>query len=73
MKSTGFILNGVYLTEVPDVEALRDPHAVTDKQYSHDRQRENHRRDLLQPYTNGKPNPEFIEQYPKEAKEYGFN
>jgi hypothetical protein len=73
MKSTGYILNGVYYDQLPDVESLRETHATTDKQYSHDRQRENHRRDLLQPYVNGHPNPEFIEQYPKEAKEYGFN
>lgn len=73
MKSTGYILNGVYYDQEPDTSLLIDTRASTDQQYSHDRQRENHRRDLLQPYKNGKPNPDFIEQYPEESKQYGFN
>jgi len=27
---------------------------------------------LIQPYKDGKPNAEFIQQYPTESKEYGF-
>lgn len=72
MKSTGYIHNGVYYKEDPDIAELRDEKAITDKQYQHDKQRLMHKRDLLQPYKDGKPNPEFIEQYPEEAKNYGF-
>lgn len=73
MKTTGYILNGIYY----DDEDLQKPSAESDsityKVYDHDRQRENHRRDLIQPWVNGKLNPEFVEQYPEEAKQYGFN
>ena len=73
MKSTGYIDEyGNYHKEIPDVSKLRNTTASTDKEYDHDRQRENHRRDLLQPYKNGEPNPEFIQQYPEESKSYGF-
>lgn len=72
MRSTGYILNGEYHTGEPPVEGMKDPRASTDKQHDHDRQRREHRRDLIQPYKNGLPNREFIEQYPDEAKQYGF-
>ena len=42
------------------------------KSYSHDRQRAEHAADLVQPWVNGKFNPEFRDLYPKESKEnYG--
>lgn len=72
MKTTGYILNGKYYKEDPDLEAMRSSRAVTDKNYQHDRQRENNRKDIIQPYKGGKPNPEFIRAYPTEAKSY-FN
>lgn len=73
MNSTGYILNGVYYSGMPEVGHLKEKRASTDKLYSHDRQREEHRRDLLQPrMLDGKPNPEFIAQYPDIAKQYGF-
>lgn len=72
MKSTGYILDGVYYAGDPPLEQMKEPRASTDKQHEHDKQRREHARDLIQPYKGGKPNPEFIQQYPKEAKEYGF-
>jgi hypothetical protein len=82
MKSTGYILNGAYhtingvyhpgkFTRIVIKEQLET--TIIDKQYQHDRQREEHRRDLIQPYKDGKPNSEFIEQYPEESQQYGFN
>ena len=35
-------------------------------------QRSDHKRDLLQPYKNGKLNDDFVQQFPVEAKEYGY-
>lgn len=73
MRSTGYILDGVYHPDDPQPEALKDRRASTDKLYNHDRQREEHRRDIIQPRTSdGKPNPEFIAAYPEEAKDRGF-
>ena len=75
MNSTGYIdPTGVYhKNEKPDISKLKNDRASLDKQYQHDRQREYHRRDTLQPYTrDGKPNPQFVEQYPQESKAYGF-
>ena len=38
--------------------------------YNRDRDRENHQRDLIQPWTpDGTPNKEFIRQYPEQARE----
>jgi len=38
-------------------------------QYSRDRDREDHARDMIQPWrSNGKPNRDFIREYPEEAK-----
>ncbi len=42
------------------------------KAWSHDRQRAEHQWELLQPYKNGKPNPDFIEAYPEESKVNGM-
>ena len=39
------------------------------KQSDHDRQRQDHKADLVRPYLpSGEPNPEFIELYPEESK-----
>nr|DAV83088.1 MAG TPA: hypothetical protein [Caudoviricetes sp.] len=38
-----------------------------------DRDYEDHAHDLIQPYmADGTPNPDFIEYYPEDAKNYGF-
>lgn len=71
MKSTGVIINGVYYKNGEHLPQL-DGRAATDKQYGYDKQRQEHAIDLIQPWANGKPNPEFIVHYPAEAKEYGF-
>lgn len=72
MKSTGYILNGKYVKGDVDQSKLIDHEQSTWKEASHDKQRREHRKDLIQPYKDGKPNMEFIEQYPEEAKQYGF-
>jgi hypothetical protein len=37
--------------------------------FNRDRDAEDHRKDMLQPWINGKPNGEFIRAYPEEAAE----
>ncbi len=66
----GVIINGQYYKHGL---GLTDGQNPTWKSWSHDRQREEHQRDLIQPFINNQPNPEFIEQYPEEAKNYGFD
>jgi hypothetical protein len=40
------------------------------KQADHDRQRQDHKRDLLRPYNaDGTPNDAFVEAYPEESQE----
>ncbi len=72
MKSTGYVINGEYHKG----KAPLGTHEADNTQYkewTHDKQRQEHRADLIQPYTrDGKPNPEFINIYPDEAKGYGF-
>ena len=69
----GIIVDGQYY---PDAQSAPQPQrqSVTYKGWSHDMQRADHRRDLIQPYDrSGKPSQEFIAQYPQEAKDnYGF-
>ena len=72
MKSTGYIKNGKYIKGSVDPSKLIDHEQVTYKEASHDKQRREHRKDLIQPYKDGKPNAEFIQQYPTESQEYGF-
>lgn len=70
---TGFIKDGVYYKGEPDLTIFKDGVNGQYKGWNHDRQREDHRADLVQPYTSdGKPNREFIDLYPEEAKNYGF-
>lgn len=38
-------------------------------QWHRDRDREDNQRDLIQPWVNGKPNTEFIREYPEYAAE----
>lgn len=71
-KSTGVIINGVYMKDwkPKDIQKLVDARAVTDKQYQQDKQRQEHAIDLIQPWVNGKPNQEFRDQFPEEAEKY---
>lgn len=73
MSTTGYILNGKYVRSSHDTVATKPRKQPLAKQYEMDRMREDFRRDIIQPYLpNGKPNPEFIEAYPKQAVNYGF-
>lgn len=50
-------------------DSLPSPTSVW-KQSDHDRQRADHKRDLVNPYNrDGTPNEAFIEAYPEESKE----
>lgn len=71
MRTTGFIDASGKYHPGQAIEVNTDT-AVTDKQYQHDRQRENHRADIVQPYKNGKPNEEFILLYPEQSETNGF-
>lgn len=70
----GILLNGKYYpegTESPQ-EALP---VVGTQTTAYDRAVASQRYDmeLIQPYlSDGRPNPDFIKYYPKEAKEYGM-
>ncbi len=69
--SLGYINKGKYYTgdakpELPSTNA-------TFKGWDHDQQRQDHKWELVQPWTRqGEPNPEFTEAFPEEAKQYGF-
>lgn len=68
-----YILDGkFYKGEVPLHEVSKKVQS-TFKSWDHDRQREDHARDILQPYNkDGSVNEEFVEQYPEESKDYGL-
>lgn len=68
MKSTGAIIDGIYYKDsgMP-VDATQ---STMYKQYSHEKQRQEHGIDLIQPFVNGKPNEEFRIHYPEQAEEY---
>jgi len=69
----GYILNGKYYKNKPDMSKLGAKQSSMYKQFEHDRQRKDFAREIIQPYDrNGKPNQDFIDVYPDESKEYGF-
>jgi hypothetical protein len=73
-SSTGYILNGKYVRSgtVPSQVTVPRKH-VLQKQFETNEDVQRFKKDLIQPYLpNGKPNPEFIDAYPKEAERYGF-
>ena len=59
------IRNGVFYKDGQPMPQSRNPNL---KQWNHDRQRADHRQDIIQRYVHGKPNPEFIRAYPEESK-----
>lgn len=60
--------SGYHKGDVPMQDALPHPTSVW-KNSDHDRQRADHKRDMLKPHLpNGDWNPLFLEQYPEEAK-----
>lgn len=68
----GYIKDGVYHDD-DDATPTLDSQASTFKQYDHEMQRQDHQWELLQPRKpNGQTNPEFVEAYPEEAKQYGM-
>lgn len=72
MKSTGFIIDGVYHKTAPQPDQLIENTQSTYKTWSHDIQREEHQVDIIQPYEAGKPNDDFIMNYPEESGLYNF-
>lgn len=71
----GRLINGRYEKgDFPMQDAVPSKTSVW-KQGDHDRQRADHKRDLIKPYdSHGNLTSEFIEQYPAEAvQSYGFD
>lgn len=70
MSSTGYIgPNGKYI-KTKNAKKLADDVSSTYKDWSHTKQRNEHRADLVPPYKNGKLNPEFQQLYPEESRKY---
>lgn len=60
---------GVYCPECMSLEKRQNSPAKAS--YDRDRDRENHRKDMLQPWLpNGKPNTEFIRAYPERSDNF---
>lgn len=67
----GFIWNGKYQAGSHPHKGL--PMSSMFRDHERDMQRQDHQRDILQPYlSDGTPNEAFIEAYPQEAKLYGM-
>lgn len=67
----GYVQGGKYHKGSGDIETPVPSSLV--KAQDHDDQRFMHQAELVQPYDAlGRPNPEFIETWPTEAKEYGL-
>ncbi len=73
MSTKGYVLNGVYYkAEEAPLHLMQAPQQSTWKEWDHDRQRQEHAADIVQPFKQGKPNQEFIDLYPEAAIDYGF-
>lgn len=66
----GFIgADGKYYSGQPKMAAMVPNRTTVWKQSDHDRQRREHKAELIRPYlADGSPNPEFIKLYPEESK-----
>jgi len=40
------------------------------QQWSHDQQRKEYAKEIIQPHVNGKPNPDFVRAYPEYSHQY---
>jgi len=65
-----YVLNGVYHKDgQPPKREQHDGY----REWHRDRQRDDHRKDMVQPYSrDGKPSEEFMHAYPEQSKKYGF-
>lgn len=66
---TGAVFNGkfgAYCTAC--LNSAKRIDSVSKASYERDRDREDHRRDMLQPWVGGKPNQEYIREYPEYAE-----
>jgi hypothetical protein len=66
----GFIgPDGKFYSGMPRMADITPDKTSVWKQSDHDRQRADHKAELVRPYLpSGEPNPEFIELYPEESK-----
>lgn len=66
----GFIgADGKFYSGQPKMAEIVPQATSVWKQSDHDRQRAEHKADLIRPYLdNGQPNPDFIEVYPEESQ-----
>jgi hypothetical protein len=66
----GFIgADGNFYTGQPKMASIVPQKTSVWKHADHDRQRADHKADLVRPYLpTGEPNPEFISLYPEESK-----
>lgn len=66
----GFIgADGKFYSGQPKMASIVPQKTSVWKQSDHDRQRQDHKADLVRPYLpDGEPNPEFISLYPEESK-----
>lgn len=70
---SGAIIDGKYQKVCIGCQAAQERKQTAGAaEYERERQREDHRRDMLQPFENGRPNKEFIAEYPEESKNF-FN
>lgn len=69
---SGIIINGKYV-KGGDVSRLSARQQSTFKSHEANRQRQDFAREIIQPFDrSGKPNPDFVQAYPEESKNYGF-
>jgi hypothetical protein len=72
MPRVGYVVNGVYHRGAPNLPEMIIPQQSTYREWDHDKQRQEHGADIVQPHKNGKPNQEFIDLYPEASVDYGF-
>jgi hypothetical protein len=69
MRTTGYIdATGKYV-KGKDRPLTHDVNPLY-KEYSHDMGRKEFAKEIIQPHKDGKPNPEFVRNYPDVSKEY---
>lgn len=64
------IVNGKYIQQPTDDDLEGNARRPDNAQFHRDADREDHYKDIIQPFIGGKPNSEFARAYPNSVKDY---
>lgn len=68
MSRLGYIKDGRYIKESPTADVIQPREHSGHREFVRSHMADTYRRDLIQRYEGGKLNPQFVQEYPEQAK-----